>query len=106
MYAFTSNSYRKISSPPDAAPGETVAEEVPAAVLTELARIDVRRKREEWLRECDWTQGGDSPLTGPERVAWATFRQALRNISQQPTFPDVVWPTPPTLNLPIVRPSA
>lgn len=36
------------------------------------------------LQACDWTQVPDSPLTEPQREAWRTYRQALRD------FPSIV----------------
>lgn len=52
-----------------------------------------RAKRESLLIESDWTQMPDAPV---DKAAWATYRQALRDITQQSGFPhDVVWPTKP-----------
>lgn len=45
------------------------------------------------LTSSDWTQVADAPV---DQAAWATYRQALRDVPQQAGFPtDVVWPTPP-----------
>lgn len=50
----------------------------------------VRDKRNKLLAECDWTQLADSPT---DKASWATYRQALRDISAQPGFPWAVdWP--------------
>lgn len=50
------------------------------------------------LRDCDWTQLPDSPLSAEVRAAWAAYRQALRDITEQPGFPaSVEWPAAPTL---------
>lgn len=63
-----------------------------AAVAAEL-----RAMRAELLSGSDWTQGADSPLSGAQKSAWAAYRSALRNISDQAGFPSAVeWPTPPT----------
>jgi len=37
------------------------------------------------LRECDWTQFADSPLTVEQKQAWATYRQALRDLPANST---------------------
>lgn len=56
----------------------------------------VRRKRNDLLYDCDWTQGNDSPLTGQAKQAWKDYRQLLRDIPQTCANPeDVIWPTKP-----------
>jgi hypothetical protein len=53
----------------------------------------VRSQRNRLLAESDWTQMPDAPV---DRSAWAVYRQALREVPQQPGFPfDVVWPEAP-----------
>jgi hypothetical protein len=53
----------------------------------------VREKRNKLLSASDWTQVADAPV---DKAAWATYRQALRDIPQQEGFPaTVVWPTQP-----------
>ena len=53
----------------------------------------VRADRDKRLADTDWTQVADAPV---DSEAWATYRQALRNIPAQATFPwDVVWPEMP-----------
>lgn len=55
----------------------------------------IRSKRNQLLTASDWTQVADAPV---DQAAWATYRQDLRDITEQTGFPtDVVWPTPPTL---------
>ena len=45
------------------------------------------------LTESDWTQVADAPV---DQAAWATYRQALRDIPSQAGFPnEVTWPTEP-----------
>lgn len=56
----------------------------------------VRAQRNQRLNVCDWTQLNDAPLTNVQQAAWATYRQALRDITTQPGFPwSIEWPTPP-----------
>lgn len=53
----------------------------------------VRASRTEKLKESDWTQVADSPV---DQAAWATYRQALRDITAQEGFPwDIEWPEQP-----------
>jgi hypothetical protein len=52
----------------------------------------VRRARDSLLKACDWTQMSDNGLTDAKRSEWATYRQALRDITN--TTP-IVWPTQP-----------
>lgn len=54
---------------------------------------DIREKRNNLLKNSDWTQVPDAPV---DRVAWETYRQALRDIPSQAGFPnEVTWPTEP-----------
>ena len=53
----------------------------------------VRSGRDDLLVKSDWTQVADAPV---DKAAWATYRQALRDITTQPGFPwDVQWPVAP-----------
>lgn len=54
---------------------------------------EIRKKRDTLLFDSDWTQVNDAPV---DSVIWAVYRQALRDITSQETFPQsVVWPIPP-----------
>lgn len=56
--------------------------------------IEVKRKRNQLLQQSDWTQLPDVPLV--TKNAWATYRQALRDITEQPGYPlEVAWPVAP-----------
>jgi hypothetical protein len=54
------------------------------------------------LLNSDWTQLADCPLSAEEKAAWATYRQALRDITDNIDLPNlkshiaVPWPTPPS----------
>ena len=39
---------------------------------------DLRNTRDAFLRESDWTQVPDSPLSDSKKAEWATYRQTLR----------------------------
>lgn len=53
----------------------------------------VRAERDRRLLASDWTQLPDVQL--PTKEAWAIYRQALRDVTQQPDPFNIVWPTPP-----------
>ena len=54
---------------------------------------NVRRTRNQRLTETDWTQLEDSPVN---KATWATYRQALRDMSSQEGFPwNIQWPEKP-----------
>jgi hypothetical protein len=51
-------------------------------------------QRNTLLAISDWTQLADVPLTAEMKAQWATYRQALRDITDQPGFPDQInWQT-------------
>jgi hypothetical protein len=63
-----------------------------AAKDTEQAKA-IRSQRTDKLKDSDWTQVADAPVN---QAAWATYRQALRDITAQPGFPwDTQWPDAP-----------
>ena len=63
---------------------------------TEDQAASVRVDRDQRLQASDWTQLLDSPLTAEEKTAWADYRQQLRDVTTQESFPwDVVWPAVP-----------
>ena len=58
------------------------------------AWASIRAKRDNLLSQCDWTQLPD--VSAITKEAWASYRQALRDITAQVGFPDNIdWPTPP-----------
>jgi hypothetical protein len=62
------------------------------ATLDETAATAVRSKRTELLADTDWTQLADSPA---DAATWASYRQALRDITEHANFPylsDNDWP--------------
>jgi hypothetical protein len=63
------------------------------AALDEQQAASMRSERSRRLAESDWTQVADSPV---DKAAWATYRQALRDVPTQAGFPwDVAWPAQP-----------
>lgn len=56
----------------------------------------VRAERDAKLALCDWTQLSDCSLTDIKKTDWVVYRQALRDITFQPGFPEnVQWPITP-----------
>jgi hypothetical protein len=66
------------------------------AEMDRQAASAIRAERNTKLTECDWTQLNDTPLDNTAKVAWTTYRQALRDIPTQSGFPhNVIWPVKP-----------
>jgi hypothetical protein len=76
-------------------PAKTAAEqeaEYKAMKDAEQAK-SLRQQRGEKLKDSDWTQVADAPV---DKAAWATYRQALRDVTKQSGFPwTITWPTQP-----------
>ncbi len=79
----------------DTEPAKTAAEqeaEYKAMKDAEQAK-SVRNSRTQMLKDSDWTQIADSTA---DKQAWATYRQALRDITAQAGFPWTIdWPEQP-----------
>ena len=70
---------------------QKTADEMSAEVSAKAAAV--RADRNKRLADCDWTQLADSPA---DDLAWATYRQLLRDVPSQVGFPwDVSWPISP-----------
>ena len=69
---------------------DKTAEEIAADVASKAAQV--RAARDRALSASDWTQVADAPV---DQQAWATYRQALRDIPSQVGFPDVELPNDP-----------
>lgn len=67
---------------------------VPLAVdQAAISARQARAQRNHLLAASDWTQVVDAPVN---QSAWATYRQALRDVPAQANFPDnITWPEPP-----------
>jgi hypothetical protein len=79
----------------DTTPAKTAAENEAAyqAMRDAEQAKSVRSSRTEMLKNSDWTQIADSTA---DKAAWATYRQALRDITAQAGFPWTIdWPVAP-----------
>jgi hypothetical protein len=60
---------------------------------TNLAFKRLRAERDKLLSACDWTQISDASV---DKVAWATYRQELRDLPENTIDPEnPIWPIPP-----------
>ena len=57
--------------------------------------IQIRGLRTSKLFECDWTVLPDVPFDPSVKTEWETYRQDLRDVTDQPDPFNIVWPTPP-----------
>lgn len=63
--------------------------------LDDATHLALTRRSSE-LAASDWTQIPNNPLSPALQQQWATYRQALRDITEQPGYPLTIdWPTPP-----------
>lgn len=70
------------------AQGQAFADDYNKTILPDM----VRNQRERLLSATDWMALSDNTMT----PAWASYRQALRDITAQEGFPySVIWPTKP-----------
>ena len=76
---------------PDYYQDPTTGEWLPS-IPTLIAKVKAHRNR--LLYDSDWTQLPDVALANKE--AWATYRQALRDITEQLGYPtEINWPVQP-----------
>jgi hypothetical protein len=61
------------------------------------AMADLRQRRDAMLKSCDWVMMSDSPIA--DKTSWETYRQALRDITENLTTVEQVqaveFPTKP-----------
>lgn len=79
---------------------KTVADMTADEIATRDAETAVKNRaiRNTLLDNSDWTQMNDSPLANEAKTAWATYRQALRDLSGLAAWPnltDADWPVAP-----------
>lgn len=58
--------------------------------------VDVRAKRDGILNDTDWMVLRSMERSTPLSVGWRSYRQALRDITDQPDPFNISWPTPPS----------
>ena len=65
------------------------------AQATRQKWLSVRNERTTILSNSDFTQISDAPMTDEKRAEWATYRQALRDLTTQADPFNIIWPTSP-----------
>ena len=74
-----------------------------AEIEAEVARLqeeqpkkEVRERRDRFLTETDWVTIRATERGDPVPTEWQTYRQALRDITEQTGFPEnIEWPEKP-----------
>jgi len=61
----------------------------------EIEWDEVRSRRNFLLSRCDWTQLPDAPLSNTETADWGSYRQILRDITNQSDPFNIEWPVSP-----------
>lgn len=57
--------------------------------------VIIRSDRNRRLTATDWTQVDDAPMSNIQKAAWASYRQALRDITTQSDPFATTWPEEP-----------
>ena len=70
-----------------------------AVIRTDNTLEILRNKRNELLKESDWTQVNDCPLSDSKKQEWLTYRQELRDLpstnQSANNIADVIFPSIP-----------
>lgn len=75
---------------------EVVIDPVLVEEAKEAAWALLRKERDAKLAACDFTQIADAPLSNTQKVAWAGYRQDLRQLPENIENPlDFEWPQVP-----------
>lgn len=76
---------------------QQVRDKTPQEIQKDLDDLwnSIRNQRTELLYKCDWTQLSDSPLLSEKKIEWASYRQQLRDITNQPDPYNITWPVQP-----------
>lgn len=96
MYAITSTGYRSVADGMQLAPGEQLVDSLPESMAGLLDAQQGRVRRDALLRDTDWTQAPDSPLSAAVRAQYLEYRANLRALPTLPGFPDCDWPVEPS----------
>ena len=75
--------------------GNNFITNIPSEPTDEELLNKIRIRRNALLAACDWTQLSDAPLTAEQKQAYATYRQALRDLPSTCDPKTPVFPTKP-----------
>ena len=90
--AFDSRTQKLVEVAPYEENGVVYNVTVSAKSTNEMAE-QLRSDRNAKLKESDWTQVADAPV---DKAAWATYRQALRDLPSNSNWPNVELPVEPS----------
>lgn len=66
------------------------------ALDTQELSAQIRKQRDDLLKDSDWMASKAFETNTPMSVFWTAYRQALRDLSSQDGFPyDITWPEKP-----------
>jgi hypothetical protein len=93
-----------VQSPPELYEGVWTQVFTINKLAPQYAEENQRGRRNRMLKETDWTQVPDVPLTAEQRQQWSDYRQQLRDLSNLPGWPyDIDWPQSPEVSaVPII----
>ncbi|WP_232569663.1 tail fiber assembly protein [Photobacterium iliopiscarium] len=98
VVSFTLNNMQYINISIDELDNYGLEPEYQKQLIKDVIWEPTRLKRDRLVRDTDWTQMPDAPLTTEKKAVFTTYRQALRDIPQTYDNPDdIVWPTKPTI---------
>lgn len=69
-------------------------DEKSSAITNQWSRIRLDKKY--YLENSDWTQLPDAPLSDAKKMEWVQYRQAIRDVTNQPDPFNIDWPVPPS----------
>jgi len=75
--------------------GEHTQNPITEEELIEVKYIRFRAERDFLLKESDWTQFNDSPLSAEKKAEWAVYRQTLRDLPNTVDINNIVYPIKP-----------
>jgi len=77
---------------------ESLVEAEVARLIAEQPAKEARAKRDRLLADSDWVTIRATDTGTPVPTEWQTYRQALRDITEQTGFPENIdWPQEPTV---------
>ena len=98
VVSFTLNNMQYINISIDELDNYGLEPEYQKQLIKDVIWEPIRLKRERLVRDTDWTQMPDAPLTVEKKAEFTAYRQVLRDIPQTYDNPDdIVWPTKPTI---------
>lgn len=81
----------KNGTPVERTPEELEADRIP------LRAAAARAKRDKLLKDTDWTQTLDAPVSAASKAALRAYPQELRDLPQNEDWPECIWPELPEI---------